>query len=204
VNFLIAFPNALSAKKPSRKKDHMAAGKAPIFIPRAAPTANDGAPSAASAAYETTPVQGGWLSWFFSVPEAEAEAESPAAAAAAGAAAAADADLDPRIRKPMKMKVSKVKQQKENAARAAKAKQEKEERRRFAEEQKELMRQRGSNLLAQQQKKTPMELERIAKRRVPGTAATGPVVVSLGTTSSVERAAVAKALESSMTANQTI
>ena len=104
----------------------------------------------------------------------------------------------------MKMKVSKVKQQKENAARAAKAKQEKEERRRFAEEQKELMRQRGSNLLAQQQKKTPMELERIAKRRVPGTAATGPVVVSLGTTSSVERAAVAKALESSMTANQTI
>ena len=174
---------------------------APIFVARAAPTANEGASSSASATHET-PVQSGWLSWFFSVPEAEAEAEAAAAGAAAGAAAAAAAASPGSRIKPMKMKATKVMHERENAALAAKVKQEKEERKRFAEEQKELMRQRSSTLLAQQQKKTPMELERIAKRRAAGSVATGPAVVSLGTTSSVERAAVTKALESTMTANK--
>ena len=62
----------------------------------------------------------------------------------------------------MKYKASKVKHMKENAQQAAQARAEKEERKRFLAQQKEMMRQRSSELLALQHKKTPMELERIA------------------------------------------
>lgn len=142
----------------------------------------------------------GWLSWFWS---AAVEAEAPVPASKS----ATPKDVNPSpSQKPMKYKASKVKHMKENAQQAAQARAEKEERKRFLAQQKEMMRQRSSELLALQHKKTPMELERIAKRQAGGGAgagrSAGPLVVSLGTTSSVERAAITKALESTMTANR--